>query len=288
MSAPTRIAVQVVLYHSILKLPMLFRGLGALDLSGLDVTLRLFDNSPDRATAELMGEHELPFPIEYVASAEGNIGFGRAHNRLAARAGLECEYLLLLNPDTLPFDDMVLRLVEAAVANPHAALVEAAQFPVEHQKAFDLETLHTDWCCAAGLLVRTRAFQKLGGFDERLFLYCEDIDLSWRAWLSGYECIYAPGAKFVHMSQEDDLGKDRSAEVRFMEVGNLFLRGKYFGPEAVADHVVFLHGAFPGHLVDDILGEFARIACPRPLPVSHPRVRYADDHVNFGPVRWIP
>jgi GT2 family glycosyltransferase len=288
MSALTRVTVQVVLYESLPKLPLLLGGLRAMDLSGLDLTLRLFDNSPGSATEALVGAHDLPFPSEYVASAEGNIGFGRAHNRLAAGAGLECEYLLLLNPDALPFDDMLVRLIDAARANPRAAMVEAAQFPVEHQKAFDLETLHTDWCCAAALLMRTRAFQKLGGFDERLFLYCEDVDLSWRAWLTGYECIYVPGAKTVHVSQEDDLGKDRSAEIGMMEVGNLFLRSKYFGAAAVADHVVFLRSSFPDDLVDEILDEFARIACPRPLPVSHRRLRYAEDHVNYGPVRWRP
>jgi len=46
--------------------------------------------------------------------------------------------------------------------------------------------------------VRPALFHRLGGFDERLFLYFEDTDLSLRARLAGYSCLAAPGAVVLH------------------------------------------------------------------------------------------
>jgi GT2 family glycosyltransferase len=46
--------------------------------------------------------------------------------------------------------------------------------------------------------IRTSVFRELGGFTERLFLYQEDLDLSWRAWLSGLRVVVDPHADVVH------------------------------------------------------------------------------------------
>lgn len=283
--AKTRLAIQVVLYNSLSKLPKLLAGIDMLQTENMEVVVRFFDNAPGSGDREFIRSQSLPFPVEFIQSSQGNLGFGRAHNILAAEHGYDSDFLLLLNPDTLPFDDVLVRLMDVAQASPRAALIEAAQFPVEHHKAFDFRTGHTNWCCATCLLVRTRAFQKLGGFDERLFLYCEDVDLSWRAWLTGYECLYAPHAKCVHVSQEDDVGKDRSAEIHHMELGNLYLRSKYFGLEAVNEHFKYLSETAPD-LVYGLANDLNAIAYRRPVLRRDPRIELAPDHKNFGPIRW--
>lgn len=281
----SRIAVQVVLFHSRSTVGRLLRGLELLQVGGHDVTVHFLDNGPD-GTDEVLQSTPLRLPWTYRVSPRGNVGFGAGHNLLAAEHGGDAEYLLLLNPDAIPFDDMLLRLVVRAREDPRAALVEAAQFPVEHQKAFDLDTLHTDWCCGTALLVRSCAFAALGGFDERLFLYCEDVDLSWRAWVDGWTCLYDPLARCLHVSQEEDLGKDRSAEIHHLHLGGAFLRAKWFGGDAVADYLAFLDRTLPGDVVARVRVDLARIAPARPLGVHHSRVRLNDDHVNYGPTRW--
>lgn len=50
----------------------------------------------------------------------------------------------------------------------------------------------------AVFLVEQRAFKEVGGFDESYFLYAEDMDLSWRIRLAGYECIYVPSMRASH------------------------------------------------------------------------------------------
>jgi len=42
--------------------------------------------------------------------------------------------------------------------------------------------------------MRKELYWRLGGFDEDLYLYMEDTDLSWRARLMGYKCLYVPAS----------------------------------------------------------------------------------------------
>ena len=46
--------------------------------------------------------------------------------------------------------------------------------------------------------MRRELFEALGGFDGIFFMYMEDTDLSWRARLAGYRCLYVPGSEVYH------------------------------------------------------------------------------------------
>jgi GT2 family glycosyltransferase len=50
----------------------------------------------------------------------------------------------------------------------------------------------------AAFITRRETFDHLGGFDEPFFLYVEDTDLSWRAWLAGYQCLFTPASQVYH------------------------------------------------------------------------------------------
>jgi GT2 family glycosyltransferase len=52
--------------------------------------------------------------------------------------------------------------------------------------------------CGAGALLRREMIEELGGFDERLFMYYEDLDLAWRARLRGWKFVYEPQAVVLH------------------------------------------------------------------------------------------
>jgi N-acetylglucosaminyl-diphospho-decaprenol L-rhamnosyltransferase len=278
-----RVQVQVVLYQSSRWLPRLLTGLRQLLPAAGGLTISFFDNSPDPEVRSAIAGSGLG--ASYHPSADGNIGFGPAHNALAARASDRCEYLLLLNPDAVPQYDCLLELMAAAEAEPRAALIEAAQFPIEHPKAYDAVSLETDWCSAACLLLRRSAFLELGGFDPALFLYCEDVDLSWRAWLSGWRCLYVPSARCLHVTEGQDLDKDRSAEGFHSHLGHLYLRRKYFGEPAVEEYEEALREQLAPRLVERILREFAKLPQARVERGGNPHLMLAPGEV-YARRRW--
>ena len=52
--------------------------------------------------------------------------------------------------------------------------------------------------CGGAVAYRRAMLDDIGLFDEDLFMYCEDVDLNWRAQLAGYRCVFAPGAVVYH------------------------------------------------------------------------------------------
>ena len=55
-----------------------------------------------------------------------------------------------------------------------------------------------DWVSGAAMLLRREAVEKVGGFDERYFMYVEDVDLCWRLRHAGYRVYFHPGFRVVH------------------------------------------------------------------------------------------
>ena len=53
--------------------------------------------------------------------------------------------------------------------------------------------------CGANILVRRTMLDEIGGFDDRFFMYYEDTDLSWRAWLNGWKVFYTNTAVIRHI-----------------------------------------------------------------------------------------
>ena len=132
IARPLRIRIQVVLYRSDARLRRLLPALDHLDTAGMSVELHFLNNSPGDGTEAVIASHAPRLAYTYRDSPRGNIGFGAGHNLLALDADAPVDFILLLNPDTIPFDDLLVRLVDAARDRPRGLLFEAAQFPVEH------------------------------------------------------------------------------------------------------------------------------------------------------------
>lgn len=155
------------------------------------------DNSDDDSWRRRIAH----LPIS-VPPCQGNLGFGRAHNVLmkAAFSREHVEAYVCLNPDALVHPDMFSELVNQARRMERPGLIEALQFPDEHPKAYDPVTGETDWCSGCALFVTREFFRASGGFDENIFMYCEDVDLSWRARLAGFQTATAPRALVHHFT----------------------------------------------------------------------------------------
>ncbi len=69
----------------------------------------------------------------------------------------------------------------------------------------------------AALLVRREIFTRLGGFDERFFMFCEDVDLGWRLNLRGYRVRYEPRSIAYHRHHASLHGADPARETYLLE-----------------------------------------------------------------------
>ncbi len=139
-----------------------------------------------------------PLGIDWITydNFGANLGSARGHNRLLTE--FKEDFVLFLNPDVYlsPFALTELMLLSADAS---AGIIEARQIPLEHPKSFDRDSGDTGWASTAGALVRREVIDATGGFDaDSFFLYCDDVDFSWRARLAGFRVVHQPTAQIFH------------------------------------------------------------------------------------------
>jgi len=201
--------------------------------AGAPCEVIVVDNSSDDGTVEwLASAHPA---VRVVANAE-NAGFTRAVNQgLALARG---DALFVLNPDCELLPDALPRLLDTlrtgrgvgavapALVDTHGRVARSCgRFPdlwtllCDHfglASAFPTSPLFgrykygersqgslelVGWASGAALLVSRRAYSEIGGLDERIFMYMEEVDWCRRAVLHGFGIRYVPGARIVHVGQ---------------------------------------------------------------------------------------
>ena len=161
-----------------------------------------------------------------------NRGFGAGHN-VAIRDG-RATFCLVTNIDLTFEPDSLRRVVAMAVADvPKAAAWELRQKPYEHPKFYDPVTGTTNWNAHACVLLRRSAVEAIGGYDETLFMYGEDVELSYRLRRAGHLLRYCPIATVWHYSYETS-NQVKPLQYTGSTFGNLYLRLKYGKPTDIA------------------------------------------------------
>jgi GT2 family glycosyltransferase len=186
------------------------------------------DNASADGTADLIAAR---YPWVRLVRSPRNGGYGAANNLGAGLA--RSEYLVFLNPDAVPLPGWLEGLLEGLVPaadggtpggpDREADVLTTARLLLagapERVDTFGNEvhisgiTTSRGWGRPAGadtepeevpavsgacFALRRRLFQRLGGFDTRLFLYFEDTELSLRARLAGCRCVALPAARVLH------------------------------------------------------------------------------------------
>jgi GT2 family glycosyltransferase len=203
------------------------------------------DNASRDGSAAMVAER---FPEVQLVAGEENLGYGRAVNVVGRRtrsawiAAANADIVLrpgaldallaagdrdpgagilaprLVRPDGRvqqsfhPFPDA--RVALAFALGARGALAD--RLAIEGRTDLGRER-RVDWAHGALLLVRREAWDAVGGFDERLWLYAEDLDLCWRARRAGWATRYVPGAVVDHRvsaSTEPVFGEDRYARAQ--------------------------------------------------------------------------
>lgn len=213
------------------------------------------------------------FDVAYLSS-KGNVGFGAAHNRLMDHAFAHgADIYIAANPDGAFHPDAVKALLQMLLAHNNLALVEALQFPEEHPKHYDPFTFETSWVSGACLAVSRIVYKELGGFDPDFFMYCEDVDLSWRARFYGFALRTCPRALYLHEVTNRPHNLNTSAMIY---TSGILLAQKWGSP------------SFESRLSLELEGMGRNIPQKRPETVPAEMQRYADfsHHFSFSQVRW--
>jgi GT2 family glycosyltransferase len=205
------------------------RNAGAVTFETIVIDNASRDGSAEMAAAE--------FPDVRLIRSATNLGFAAANNRgFAVASG---RYVVLLNSDAFPQPDALCRSVEKMDAAPRVGLAgarligrdgswqpSARMFPsilndflslsglaakYPHSRLFgrfdrtwadQMQPAAVDWVPGAYSIVRRDLLERVGYFDERFFLYYEEVDLCRRIKAAGYEVWYWPDLVVVHLGGE--------------------------------------------------------------------------------------
>jgi len=208
------VAVVIVNYDGERLLPECLEALAAQTLAP-DEILVADNGSSDGSLALLHGQH----PAVATLALGRNFGFAGGANRgVAATAA---PWVCVLNSDATPAPDWLHVLLSASRSGRTWALgsvlVSAATGRIESAgdqyapegyaykllRDRPLHELPADpypvfAAPGAAPVFRRDVFEQLGGYEERFFLYYEDVDLAFRALLRGYHALLVPGARVTH------------------------------------------------------------------------------------------
>lgn len=204
-------------------------------LNGIEGDVFVVDNQSTDGSVEMVREK---FPrVRLMANSE-NVGFSRANNQ-AIRAS-DAEYVVLLNPDTVVGEDVFRKVITFMDEHPKAGgagvkmIDGTGQFLPEskrglptpavafykiigltrlfpHSRIFgryhlghlaENGTAPIEILSGACMFLRKKTLDQVGLLDESFFMYGEDIDLSYRITLGGYENWYFPEARIIHYKGE--------------------------------------------------------------------------------------
>jgi len=190
--------------------------------SNLSFEVVVVDNaSTDNSVAMVKDEYKA---VKLIESKE-NLGYSKANNLATAKA--KGKYLLFLNSDIIVLDQAIESLhrfvnqnVDASIAGgklinsdektPQASCGPFYTLPVSFAVLF-LRGDHwgltryspdkvkkVDWVSGACFIIEKTTFSKVGGFDEAVFMYMDEIDFLYRASNKGYQTYFYPDARFIH------------------------------------------------------------------------------------------
>jgi GT2 family glycosyltransferase len=251
------VTLSIVTYNSEKWLEAFFQSLFQQNLPCDQIALCILDNcSTDNTYAWLTKQQgELSQKFASVALNKGtNIGFGAGHNfNLALTA---TPYFWVTNVD-LEFEvDTLTTLIAAAEqdAQQAAHLSQAAgqkpvaawecrQKPYEHPKDYHPVTGETTWCSSACVLFKTEAIQAVKGYEPLMFLYGEDVELSYRLRDHGYKLRYVPKASVWHYTYEE-AAQVKPQQFLGSTLANVLIRCRYGRRHEVIQGLVMFMALF--------------------------------------------
>jgi len=191
----------------------------------LNIEVLVFDNASSDNTVEMIKNN---FPQITLIENQTNIGFGRGNNVAINKSN--GNYVLLINPDILIVEPCLKKMIKSLETLPQAGVIGCKlvnidgsiqksyfeKFPTPISELFWGMMLHKifnyplysttnitsnteiAWIVGGCMMLRREVIAELKGFDERFFMYGEDIDLCFRIKNMGLKSYYLPNIKMLH------------------------------------------------------------------------------------------
>ena len=188
----------------------------------------VYDNNSSDNTVSILKKikdrNEKYFNYIKIIEGKKNLGFGKANN-LAAQESL-ADYLFFLNVDCEIYSDTLTKINEEVGKRESFGILELKQTPYEHPKYYDPITKETMWSSGACFIMKKSLFFKVKGFDKNIFMYCEDVDLSFKVRKLGFKIYYLDEVSIIHYSYKE-AGEFKKGQYVNITPNNMYLRFKY-------------------------------------------------------------
>ncbi len=206
---------------------------GLIEQTFEDFSVWVVDNGSSDGSADYFKKN---YPQFHRVLLTQNVGFSAANNRVLR--SLTGEYAALLNADAVPDPQWLEKLVKAMDDLPDAGFAASKMLFSDRPQIIDRagdgytragagklrgrgedasKYSRRQWvfgACAGAAMYRCSMLQDIGLLDEDFFLLYEDVDLSFRAQLRGYRCIFVPEAFVYHLASES-MGYDSDNSVYY-------------------------------------------------------------------------
>jgi len=215
-------------------------------LSLSEMEIIVVDNASTDGSQEMVSKE---FPEVKLIKNKQNLGYAKGNN-LGVRAA-SADFLMILNSDTLIKPGSIEKLIDFLEASPGLSIVgprllnsdgtpqaNCGRFPDLWVSAVMLFKEHfggsrlvryspsvsgeVDWLMGAAFLARKKVFEKIGGFDEKIFMYMEEVEWFYRAKQAGFKAYFLKEAEIVH------LGRGSSTTGRKEPILNIYKGLIYF------------------------------------------------------------
>jgi len=199
----------------------------------------IVDSATSRKSAELMKEK---FPEAIFLPHKENLGYSRGVNLGIQKA--KGKYLLILNPDVIVVGDSIQKMLDYMKKHSDIGMLgpKMLNFNGTAQRTYfgfykpitiiarrtflgrfkpfkkalydflmadsDVDKIQTpDWLMGSAIMVNKQVIEKVGGMDERFFMYFEDVDWARRFWHNDFKVVYFPEAVMYHYHQRESKSK---------------------------------------------------------------------------------
>ena len=244
-------------------LTSLFQADKRLDFSGkpqgeekIPAEIIVVDNNSTDGTRRYLFSLKKKIPSLRLLLNPENVGFGRANNQAMKVA--RGEYFLLLNSDTIIPEAAISQTLLWLSSHPEVDLVgckllnkdgslqlSAGRFPTLGRVFLTLFLDHflrnkammfspakicfVDWVMGAFMLLRRDVFRQTGGFDEKIFMYTEELEWCFRIKKAGFQIAFYPNAKIIHLGGGSSGGKKTNSIINIYR-GFVYFYRKHYSP----------------------------------------------------------